>query len=118
MHLLKTFDDQHDAEAAEDLLVGSKRLASDRDDNEVIYRLFGEPTWSNFFKLGMYDLQELKMLVEAKKKGESYDPERHQAILSGLNFPAKTYSLTIPEHWLCSGRGAAQSVPPQESRSA
>jgi len=101
MHLLKTYDDQDDAEAAENLLTGAKRLASDRDDNEVIYRLFGEPAWNNFFKLGMYDLQELKTLVDAKKNGEPYDPERHQAILSGLNFPAKTYSLAIPEHWLC-----------------
>ncbi|MEP4079828.1 hypothetical protein [Haloferula sp.] len=100
MHLLNTYDDQEDAEAAEKLLTGAKRLASDRDDNEVIYRLFGEPTWSHFFKLGMYDLQELKTLVEARKKGEGYDPERHQSILSGLKFPANTYGLSIPEHWL------------------
>ena len=100
MHLLNTYEDQQDAEAAENLLTGTKRLASDRDDNEVIYRLFGEPTWSNFFKLDMYDLQELKTLVEAKKKGQPYDPERHRSILSGLNFPANTYALSIPEHWL------------------
>ena len=100
MHLLNTYEDQQDAEAAEKLLTGTKRLASDRDDNEVIYRLFGEPTWSNFFKLDMYDLQELKKLVEAKKSGEPYDPERHRSILSGLNSPANTYDLSIPEHWL------------------
>lgn len=100
MHLLNTYENQQDAEAAEKLLTGTKRLASDRDDNEVIYRLFGEPTWSNFFKLGMYDLQELKSLVEAKTKGEPFDPQRHQSILSGLNFPANTYHLTIPGRWL------------------
>ena len=100
MHLLNTYEDQQDAEAAEKLLTGTKRLASDRDDNEVIYRLFGEPTWGNFFKLDMYDLQELKTRVEAKKKGEPYDPERHRSILSSLNFPANAYALTIPQHWL------------------
>jgi hypothetical protein len=100
MELLKIFEGQQDAEAAVELLTGPKRLASDRDDNEVIYRLFGEPTWSNFFKLNMYDLPELKKLVEARKAGNSYDPERHQAILNGLSFPASTYQLSIPEHWL------------------
>ncbi len=48
----------------------------------------------------MYDLPELKKLVEAKKAGEPYDPGRHQAILDGLSFPARTYQLSIPEHWL------------------
>ena len=100
MHLLNTYDDQHDAEAAENLLTGAKRLASDRDDNEIIYRLFGEPSWGNFYKLDMYDLKELKMIVEARKAGEAYDPERHRAIVDGLKFPANTYGLTIPEHWL------------------
>lgn len=80
MHLLNTSEDQQDAEAAENLLTGTKHLASDRDDNEVIYRLFGEPTWSNFFNLDMYDLKELKTLVEAKKKGQPYDPERQRSI--------------------------------------
>jgi hypothetical protein len=100
MDLLKTYEDQQDAEAAEKLLTGPKRLASDRDDNEVIYRLFGEPTWSNFYKLNMYDLPELKKLVEAKKAGEPYDTGRHQAILDALSFPVRVYQLSIPEHWL------------------
>lgn len=100
MELLKTYDDRQEAEAAEKLLVGSKRLASDRDDNEVIYRLFGEPTWSNLFKLNLYDLPELKRLLEARKAGEPYDPDRHQAILEGLSFATRTYHLIIPEHWL------------------
>ena len=60
MELLITYDDEAEAEAAAKVLIGEKRLASDRDDNEVIYRLFGEPTWTNFFKLGMYDLPILK----------------------------------------------------------
>lgn len=100
MELLKTYEDQQEAEAAEKLIDGAKRMASDRDDNEVIYRLFGEATWSNFFKLGMYDLPELKKLVEAKKAGEPYDLERHRAILDVLRFPASSYQLSIPAHWL------------------
>lgn len=100
MHLLKTYEDQQEAEAAEKLITGPKRLASDRDDNGVIYRLFGEPTWGNFFKLNMYDLQELKELVEAKKTSQPYDTERHRFILKSLAFPKNTYNLTIPDHWL------------------
>lgn len=86
MQLLKTYEDQQEAEAAEKLLAGTKRLASDRDDNEVIYRLFGEPTWSNLYKLNMYGLPELKKLVEAKKAGGPYDPGRHQAIFGWSQF--------------------------------
>ncbi len=50
MQLLITYDDQAEAEAAEKKLTGKKRLATDRDDNEVIYNLFGEPTWANFYQ--------------------------------------------------------------------
>lgn len=39
MQLLKTYEDQQEAEAAEKLLTSPKRLVSDRDDNEGIYRL-------------------------------------------------------------------------------
>ena len=101
MELLNTYEDQQEAEAAEKLITGTKRLASDRDDNEVIYRLFGEPTWGNFYKLNVYDLPELKKLVEAKKAGKPYDAERHETILDMLRFPASTYQLSIPEHWRC-----------------
>jgi len=55
MELLMTYDGE--AEAALELLAGEKRLVSDRDNNEVIYRLFGEPTWTNLFKLGLYDFR-------------------------------------------------------------
>ena len=99
MHLLKTYDDQQEAEAAEKRITGTKRLASDRDDNEIIYRLFGEPTWSNFYQLGMFDLHELKQIIDAKKAGQPYDQDRHQAILQGLNFATSTYGLNLPEHW-------------------
>ena len=99
MELLITYDDQDEADAAAELLTGKKRLASDRDDNEVIYRLFGEPTWTNFFKLGMYDLPLLKEIVDLKKAGQSYDNVRHQSILTSLQFVESSYGLKIPEHW-------------------
>jgi hypothetical protein len=99
MELLITYDDEAEAEAAAKVITGEKRLASDRDDNEIIYRLFGEPTWTNFFKLGMYDLPLLKELVDLKKAGESYDADRHQAILASLQFVETSYGLKVPEHW-------------------
>ena len=99
MELLITYDDQTEAENAEQLITGKKRLASDRDDNEVVYRLFGDPTWTNFFKLGMYELPKLKELVDLKKTGQPYDAEKHQSILLALNFLESTYGLKIPEQW-------------------
>ena len=73
MELLNTYEDKDEAEAAEKRITGKKRLASDRDDNEIIYRLFGEPTWGNFYQLEMYELRELKELVDLKKAGQPYD---------------------------------------------
>ena len=99
MKLLITYDDEAEAEAALEALSGEKRLVSDRDDNEVIYRLFGEPTWTNFYKLGLYDLPLLKKLVAIKNAGEEYDVERHQAILTSLQSVARHYGLQVPGHW-------------------
>ncbi|MEJ6570483.1 MAG: hypothetical protein QNL01_06325 [Akkermansiaceae bacterium] len=99
MKLLITYDDQDEAEAAVKLITGEKRLASDRDDNEIVYRLFGEPTWSNFFKLGMYELPLLKEIVDLKKAGGEYDAGRHEWILTSLKFVESSYGLEIPEHW-------------------
>jgi len=100
MELLITYDDRDEAELALAKIAGQKRLASDRDDNEVVYRLLGEPTWTNFYKLGMYDLPLLKELVDKKSAGESYDSPEHQRILSSLDFLVTTYGLKIPDHWL------------------
>ncbi len=99
MELLITYDDEAEAEAAAKVIIGEKRLASDRDDNEIIYRLFGEPTWTNFFKLGMYDLPLLKELVDLKRAGEPYDVDRYQAILASLQFVETSYGLKVPVHW-------------------
>ncbi len=99
MELLITYEDEAEAEAALELLAGEKRLVSDRDDNEVIYRLFGEPTWTNLFKLGLYDLPALKELLESRAKGETYDAERHQAILTSLRSVENCFGIEVPAHW-------------------
>jgi hypothetical protein len=39
MKLLNTYDDRDEAEKAESLITGEKRLASERDGTEVIYNL-------------------------------------------------------------------------------
>ena len=99
MELLITYENEAGAGAALEVLAGEKRLVSDRDDNEVIYRLFGEPTWTNFFKLGLYDLPVLKELVASKKAGKAYDAERHEGILTSLRSVENCFGLTVPEHW-------------------
>ena len=99
MQLLASFDNQADGEAAEKKVQGKKRLASERDSNVVVWNLFGDATWMNFFNLGMYDLKELKGLVDAKKAGHDYDKERHEQIVASLGFVESAYGLKIPDHW-------------------
>lgn len=66
MKLLNTYDDRDEAEEAAEKLTGDKRLASERDATVVIYNLFGIPSWGNFHRLGMYNLDELKSLLERR----------------------------------------------------
>lgn len=103
MKLLNTYDTRAEGEAAEQKLVGERRLASERDGTETIYNLFGIPSWANFYRLGMYNLDQLEKLLEQRKeqKGNNpdYDQARHQEILKLLDVVAKNYELTIPEHW-------------------
>ncbi|MFM5078199.1 hypothetical protein [Aeromonas caviae] len=69
MKLLNTYDDKDEAEIALTKITGEKRLASERDSTVVIYNLFGQPTWGNFHRLGMFDLPELQsMFVTADVK--------------------------------------------------
>lgn len=100
MKLLNTYDTREEGEAAEQKLVGERRLASERDGTETIYNLFGIPSWSNFYRLGMYNLDQLQQIVEQKKNNQPYDQAKHQEILKLLNVVAKNYELKIPEHWL------------------
>lgn len=100
MKLLNTYEDRDQAEKAETLIAGAKRLASERDGTETIYNLFGEATWGNLYKLNMFNLPELQKLVELKNKNLPYDQSRHKEILSMLKYAASSFELKIPEHWL------------------
>ncbi|WP_238056205.1 hypothetical protein [Photobacterium damselae] len=73
MKQLNTYDTKEEGEAALAKIDEPKRLASERDSTEVIYNLFGTPSWVSFYKLGMFDLDTLKTIVEQKKSGQPYD---------------------------------------------
>jgi hypothetical protein len=100
MKLLSVYDDREEAEAAAEKLSGSKRLASERDSTTVIYNLFGLPSWGNFHRLGMYDLNELKMLLSRRAEWEGDDLARHAQIIAALRLASKNFALEIPRHWL------------------
>jgi hypothetical protein len=99
MKLLNTYEDRDEAEKAERLIVGEKRLASERDGTEVIYNLFGIPTWSNFYKLDMFNLPLLQNIIEQRKINQSHDQIKHTEILLMLKYAANSFDLVIPEHW-------------------
>ena len=100
MKLLNTYDDRDEAEEAAEKLTGDKRLASERDATVVIYNLFGIPSWGNFHRLGMYNLGELKSLLERRATWQPADKARHAEILATLKTAAKNYSVEIPTHWI------------------
>jgi hypothetical protein len=99
MKLLNSYEDRDEAEKAETLIIGEKRLASERDGTEVIYNLFGIPSWNNFFKLGMFNLPLLQSIIEQRKSNQPYDQAKHKEILSMLKYAANSFELTIPDHW-------------------
>lgn len=100
MNLLNTYDDREDAEDAAEKLIGDKRLASERDGTVVIYNLFGTPTWGNFLRLGMYNLEELKSLLNCRVDWQPKEQARHAEIIATLRTVAKNYGIVIPKHWL------------------
>ncbi|MGL5369992.1 MAG: hypothetical protein ACRDBF_03065 [Plesiomonas shigelloides] len=100
MKQLNTYDTKEEGEAALAKVDGPKRLASERDSTETIYNLFGTPTWTNFYKLNMFSLQELKHIVDNKKNGLPYNEEKHREIITMLQYVAGNFELTIPPHWL------------------
>ncbi|BCV35015.1 MULTISPECIES: hypothetical protein [Shewanella] len=99
MKQLNTYEDKDEAEIALTKIQGQKRLASERDDTEVIYNLFGEPTWGNFYRLGMFNLIELQNIVSQKQNGQPYDEKKHREIITMLQYVARNFELSIPEHW-------------------
>lgn len=100
MKLLSVYEDREDAADAAEKLSGSTRIASERDSTNVIYNLFGVPSWGNFHRLGMYDLNELKMLLSNRESWGPKDYARHSQIISALQVASKNYEIKIPEHWL------------------
>jgi hypothetical protein len=100
MKLLNTYDDRDEAEKAESSISGEKRLASERDGTEVIYNLFGRPSWNNFNKLKMFNLPLLQQILELRKTNQTYDQVKYQKIISMLEYAAKSFELEIPKHWL------------------
>lgn len=100
MKLLNTYEDRDDAEDALKKLSGECRLASERDATETIYNLFGIATWSNFHKLDMYNLPELKILLSTRKEWTDRQLGRHEVIIKSLQKVAKIYDLDIPSHWI------------------
>lgn len=100
MKLLNTYEDRDEAEEAAAKLTGDKRLASERDATVVIYNLFGIPSWGNFHRLGMYNLGELKSLLERRATWQPTDHARHSEIITTLKTVAKNYGIEVPGHWL------------------
>ncbi|MNZ13428.1 hypothetical protein D3C78_303270 [compost metagenome] len=100
MKLLNTYDDKDVAELALTKISGEKRLASERDSTIVIYNLFGQPTWGNFYRLGMFDLPELQDMLERRKTGQLIDTARHKEIIVMLHYAVRSFELAIPEHWM------------------
>ena len=100
MKLLNTYEDRDEAEKAESLIAGAKRLASERDGTEVVYNLFGQVTWANFYKLGMFKLPLLQQILDQRKTSQIYDQAKHQEIISMLNYVSRSFDLEIPKHWL------------------
>lgn len=51
MQLLQVFENIDEAERSASLIVGEKKLASERDGTETIYNLFGVASWEIFISL-------------------------------------------------------------------
>ncbi|WP_319749926.1 hypothetical protein [Pseudomonas aeruginosa] len=100
MKLLNTYEERDKAEEAAERLTGDKRLASERDATVTIYNLFGIASWGNFHRLGMYNLAELKKLLDRRLTWQPNDQARHAEILSMLANVAKNYEIEVPAHWL------------------
>jgi hypothetical protein len=98
--LLNTYEDHDEAELALQKVSGKCRLASERDGTETIYNLFGEPCWSNFYKLNMYQLTILKDIIEKRSLNKIYDQLMHEKIISSLKHVESHFNIKIPAHWL------------------
>ncbi|MFU1632985.1 hypothetical protein [Aeromonas veronii] len=99
MKLLNTYNDKDEAEEALAKITGEKRLASERDSTEVIYNLFGQPNWGNFYKLKMFNLHELQEIISQRQQRLVFDQKKHNEIITMLEYIAKNFEISIPDHW-------------------
>ena len=100
MKLLNTYEEREEAEAAEQKITGEKRLASERDSTVVIYNLFGQPTWGNFYRLDMFKLQELQQILAQRQNGLPFDENKYREIITTLKYVANNFGIVVPDHWL------------------
>jgi len=98
--LLNTYEESDEAELALQKISGERRLASERDGNEIIYNLFGIPSWRNFYKLDMYQLSTLKKIIEKRTLKQSYDQLKYKKIITNLKYVEKQFNIKIPAHWV------------------
>ena len=99
MQHLYTFETKEEAEEALVKLSGPKRLVSDRDGTEIIYKLLGDLTWTNLYALGLHNLPELKSILSLRDSGGAYNKNRHREIIATLENISRVHGLTIPSHW-------------------
>ena len=100
MKLLNAYHDREEAEESAKKITGEKRLASERDATDTIYNLFGQPTWANFHKLGMFNLSQLEVIIGQRQADMPYDHGKHKEIISMLKYVANQFEIEIPRHWL------------------
>lgn len=48
----------------------------------------------------MFNLVELKVIVQKKQNGQPYDEKKHCEIITMLQYAAKSFELEVPKHWL------------------
>lgn len=100
MKILNTYEDREEAEVAFMAISGEKRLASERDSTLVIYNLFGQPTWNNFYKLNMFRLEELKNIIHCHEHNLFYNRDEYIKIIDTVRYAEKYFEIKIPQHWI------------------
>ena len=54
----------------------------------------------NFHRLGMYNLRELKSLLDRRATWQPVDQARHAEFIATLKTVSKIYGIEVPGHWL------------------
>lgn len=99
MNLIYIYESKDEADSAKAKLTCENKIVSDREDNQVIYKLFAQASWSVLYQLDMFNLKELQSLIADRKNNQSFNSTRHAEIIRMLEYPAKSFDLIIPKHW-------------------